>query len=215
VPARRRTPRDEQRRRLGQNFLRPEYADRLVAEAAFNPGELAVEIGPGRGAITFALARRGVRVLAVELDPAMAEALRHEVRRRGLSDVRVVSRDFAQFSLPRHPFRAVGSLPFGVTTALLRHLLEGTEGTLQRADLIVQWEVAVKRAAVPPSTLVSAGWAPWWQVALGQRIPAQAFHPVPRVDAGLLTITPRDPPILPRSLGPAFREFVRSQWPAR
>jgi 23S rRNA (adenine-N6)-dimethyltransferase len=212
VPARRRTPRDEQRRRLGQNFLQPHVAERLVAEAAFQPGELVVEIGPGSGAITFALARQGVRVIAVELDRAWAATLRRDAHRLGLTNVQIVTRDFAQFTLPRQPFRVIGSLPFGATTAILRHLLQGTEATLRRADLIVQWEVARKRAAAPPSTLLSVAWAPWWKFTLGERIPARAFRPVPGVDAGLLTITPREPPLLPFALGPAYQDFVREQW---
>ena len=49
------------------------------------------------------------------------------------------------------PFRVMGSLPFGATTALLRHLFDEPDGGLRRADLIVQWEVARKRAATPPA----------------------------------------------------------------
>ena len=212
MSAGKRTPRDERRRRLGQNFLRPDLAATLVAEAAFDPGDLVVEIGAGRGAFTFALARHGVDVIALERDPRWAEQLRREVRRQGAARVTVVCCDALHYRMPRRPFRAMGSLPFGATTALLRHLLDDRGSGLRRADLVVQWEVARKRAAMPPTTLLSTAWAPWWSFALGRRLPADAFRPVPSVDAAVLRVTRREPPLLPDHMADAYASFVRRQW---
>ncbi len=212
MSADKRTRRDGERRRLGQNFLRPDLADALVAEAAFAVGELVVEIGAGRGACTFALARRGVRVIALEKDPHWAEQLRREVSRRRAHNVSVVCRDVLGYRMPRRPFRALGSLPFGATTAILRHLLDDPGSGLRRADLVVQWEVARKRAAMPPTTMLSTAWVPWWSFAVGRRIPAGAFRPVPSVDAAVLRVTRRVPPLLPHRMADAYADFVRSQW---
>jgi 23S rRNA (adenine-N6)-dimethyltransferase len=212
VSAAKRTPRDERRRRLGQNFLHAELADTLVADAACRPGDLVVEIGPGRGSCTFALARRGVQVIALEKDPAWADALRREVRRRGLDNVSVVRGDALEVALPRRPFRVFGSLPFGATTAILRRLLGDPGGPLRRADVVVQWEVARKRAATPPSTALSTAWAPWWTFELGRRIPARAFRPVPRVDAAMLHVARRHPPILPPRMAADYVDFVERRW---
>lgn len=179
-----RNPRDERRRRLGQNFLRPEFADRLVAEADLRPGELVVKIGAGLGAITIALAHRGIDVVAVEIDPLWARRLRARIR--GAGHVQVMEADFLTFALPTRPFRVIGSLPFGATTNILRRLLDDPRLPLKRADVIVQWDVARKRAAVPPSTTV---WTPWWE-----------FRPVPQVNAGVLVTIRRDCPILPPAM---------------
>jgi 23S rRNA (adenine-N6)-dimethyltransferase len=200
------------RRSLGQNFLRTDLADELVAAAAFVAGDHVVEIGAGRGALTYALARHGVRVVALEKDPHWATTLRHEAIRRGLDDIRVVCCDALDYRLPRRPFRVVGSLPFGSTTAILRHLFDDPGSCLVRADLIVQWEVARKRAVMPPSTLLSTTWAPWWTFEIGPRIPAAAFRPVPSVDAAVLRVTRRDPPILPPHMAGPYASFVRRQW---
>jgi 23S rRNA (adenine-N6)-dimethyltransferase len=207
-----RSARDERRRSLGQNFLRPDVARALVAEGDFVAGGLVVEIGAGLGACTFALARHGVRVIALEKDPRWAERLRHEVRRRSVADVSVLCGDALEYPLPHQPFRVLGSLPFGATTAILRHLLDDPGSGLERADLVVQWEVARKRVAAPPSTLLSATWAPWWTFAMGRRIPAGAFRPVPAVDAAVLRVTRRRPPILPDRLAAAYGRFVRDHW---
>jgi len=211
-----RTDRDERRRRLGQNFLLPDVAESFVALGAFAPGELVIEVGAGRGACTAALARRGVEVLALEHDPHWADALRHRARREHWRSVRVVEGD--ALALPLHrlargrPFRVLGSLPFGITTALLRHLFDDVAHAPWRADLIVQWEVARKRAAVPPTTLVSTTWAPWWTFDVVRRIPATSFRPVPRVDAGVLRVTRRTPALLPERLAGGYAEFVRRSW---
>jgi len=208
VSARRRTDRDWRRRQLGQNFLDPALADQIVDEARLVPGELVLEIGAGGGALTRALAHRGLRVIAVEPDPEWANRLREQV-----SGIQVLKRDFLDVVLPRDPFRILGSLPFGRTTDILRRLLDNPAVPLTRADVIVQWEVAVKRAARPPSTMLSTAWAPWWEMHLVRRIPAARFRPVPRVDAGLLTITRRDPPLLPVAMARAYAAFVQQQWP--
>lgn len=171
-----------------------------------------VEIGAGSGAFTFALARRGVDVVALERDPHWAERLRREVRRRGTPGVRVVCCDTLDYRMPRRPFRVMGSLPFGATTALLRHLLDAPHSGLRRADLILQWEVARKRAATPPTTMLSTTWAPWWSFSLGRRIPSDSFRPVPSVDGAVLRVARREPPLLPAHMADAYATFVRYQW---
>ena len=213
MSADKRTQRDERRRSLGQNFLRPERADQLVESAGFTAGDLVVEIGAGRGALTYALARRGVQVVALEKDPHWADSLRREMERRGVDGaVRVVRCDALDYRLPRRPYRVIGSLPFGATTAILRHLLDDPDSFLVRADLIVQWEVARKRALMPPSTLLSTTWAPWWSFEVVRRIPAAAFRPVPSIDAAVLRVTRRDPALLPLSMAGPYASFVRRYW---
>jgi 23S rRNA (adenine-N6)-dimethyltransferase len=213
VSAAKRTPRDERRRSLGQNFLRPELADQLVAHAAFTPDDLVVEIGAGRGAFTIALARCGVHVVALENDPRWVDALRREVARSGFENrVRVVCCDALRYRMPRRPFRAFGSLPFGATTSILRHLLDDPSGALVQADFVVQFAVARKRSATPPTTLLSTMWAPWWSFEMGRRIPAGGFRPVPSVDAAMLRVQRRVPPLLPPRMATAYASFVQREW---
>lgn len=211
-----RTPRDQRRRRLGQNFLRAEAADRFVADAGIEPGELVVDVGAGSGVLTRALVSRGAEVIAVEVDPAWVAKLQDLARHPdGGGRIHVVQRDVLGVRLPRRPFRVIGCLPFGSTTAILSRLLDRPEIPLQRADLILQWEVARKRAASPPTTLLSTTWAPWWEFRLGRRVPARDFRPVPRVDGGVLVVTRRRPALLPASMSQPFAGFVREHWPFR
>lgn len=151
--------------------------------------------------------------MAVELDPVWAARLRQHVERTAPGCVRVVEADFRGFPLPTRPFRVIGSLPFGQSTDILRHLLDDPTGSLERADVVVQWDVARKRAALPPATLLSTAWAPWWEFRLGRRIPAAEFRPVPQVDAGVLVVTRRHRPLLPAGMARAYAGFVRAHWP--
>src|SRR5437899_3559387 len=165
MSAYRRTPRDERRRRLGQNFLRPELADRLVADAAFRGGELVVEVCAGPGPITLALARRAVTVVAVEVDPVWARRLRDLVRQVAPARVQVMEADILSLPLPTRPFRAIGSLPFGQTTSILRPLLDNPTVPIERADEVLQWEGALKREDVAPYRTLSTPWARRWDPA--------------------------------------------------
>ncbi len=175
---------------------------------------MVVEIGAGLGNCTFALARAVDEVVAIEADPVLAGQLRQEVERLGATNVRVLGLDALTYRFPRRPFRVFGSLPFGVTTALMSRLFDDPNVALVQADLVVQWDVARKRAAVPPTTLLSTTWAPWWEFCLGQRIPANAFRPVPSVDAAVLRVTRRTPALLPLELAAGYSEFVREEWGA-
>ncbi len=213
MSAHRRTSRDERRRRLGQNFLLPAVAERLVSDCELRAGELVVEMGAGRGVLSSALARRGVDLISLEIDKRWAAELSRRLEREAPGRSWVVVGDFLAFRLPERPFRVVANVPFGETTAILRRLLDDPRSPIQRADLVVQREVARKRAAVPPASLLSTTWAPWWQFELGRRIPASSFRPVPSVDAAVLVVTRRDPPLLPPALARPYAEFVRARWP--
>jgi 23S rRNA (adenine-N6)-dimethyltransferase len=214
VAGRKRTARDQRRRTHGQNFLRRQSVVReLLARAEITPGEHVVDLGAGAGALTLPLARAGALVTAVERDPAWADELRRRARREGLAEhVAVVRADARRFRLPDPPYRVAANLPFGFTTELLRRLLDDPERGPDRADLLVQRAVAVKRAALPPTTVQSAAWAPWWTFELGPVVPREAFRPVPRVDGAWLVVRKRTPPLLPTWLAPDFAAVLRERW---
>jgi 23S rRNA (adenine-N6)-dimethyltransferase len=208
VVDRARTSRDVRRRALGQNFLRSRAADRLVRDAGVRPGDLVLELGAGTGVLTAALARRAGRVLAIELDPDWVRRLLD--RFAGDDGVFVVQGDALAFPLPTEPFRVVSNLPFNRTTASLRRLLD-PESSLVRADLVVQAEVAHKRAR-ETGTALSVAWAPWFEMSAGRPLPPQAFRPVPRVGAAVLRVDRRREPLLDPAESRHFSAFVRHEF---
>ena len=208
-----RAPSDDQR------FLRSaSIARELVRDAAFTTSEHVVEIGAGDGRLTQPLAAVAGRVTAYEVDPSLADGLRR--RFGGASNVSVVCRDFLEARPPRGPWRAFGNIPFSRTTAILRRLLDDPLTGPERADLLMQFEAARKRAAPFPNSLLTLGWLPWWEMSLVRRLPRLCFEPPPSVDAGLLTIRRRPEPLLAARDRPAYlrllrRGFDHGSWPVR
>ena len=181
------------RRVLSQNFLVDRRAiDALVDGSGVGPGDLVLDIGAGNGLISTALARRGARVQAIERDPGLAERLRAKFAT--WPSVTVVEADVLAMPWPAEPFCVVANIPFGITTKILRRLLDAAG--LARADMIVQAEVARKRGTGGRGTLLNACWEPWFEFGTGARIPAAAFRPRPRVDAAVLIVTCRNPPLV-------------------
>jgi len=201
-----------QARRPGQHFLRSlRVARSLVDAAGVEAGDLVVDVGAGRGAITGELIGRGAEVWAVEADPALAAYLRHRFGAR----VRVVEEDARRLSWPRRPFAVVANLPFTGATEILDSLLSDPLVPLRRAELVVQWEVAAKRSAVWPSTLLGVVWGALYELRLARRLASSAFAPPPSVDAGALRAVRRAEPLVPPESLRAYRRFVRVAFEAR
>ncbi|MEV4512851.1 ErmE/ErmH/ErmO/ErmR family 23S rRNA (adenine(2058)-N(6))-methyltransferase [Dactylosporangium sp. NPDC049525] len=187
------------RRVYGQNLLTaPDAVRRLVDAAALDPGDVVVEVGAGRGHLTAALAQRCRRVIAYEVDPALAAAVPAH------AGVTVRVADFLAAAPPAEPFTVVGNIPYALTSAVVDWCLHAPG--LTAATLLTQLEYARKRTGDYGrwSRLTIATW-PWWQWRLAGRVPRQAFRPVPRVDGGILRLTRRPVPLAP---GRGYEAFV-------
>lgn len=187
----------------GRHFLGPRLAADFVRNAGVSRADLVVEIGSGNGVITRELFGRAGRVVAVELDGRDAARLR-----KRFPHIHVVHADACAFTWPRHPFRVVANLPFAHTTAILGNLLDDPAVPLLRADVIVQWGFAVKRCSMRPSTKLSIGWAPWFELTITRRVARSCFSPPPSTDAAVVTITRRPDPLLSTRDAEAFHAFV-------
>ncbi|TQS40461.1 ribosomal RNA small subunit methyltransferase A [Cryptosporangium phraense] len=192
---------------LGQNFLSDVSTAAKIAGLVPSGAGRVVELGAGAGALTAALVAAGHRVTAVELDPRRAAALR-----RRLGPVDVVCGDMLRFRADG-PHSVVSNVPFGITTPLLRHLLG--QRAWDTAVLLVQWEVARKRAAVGRTTLLTASWWPWYTFTLAGRVPARSFRPVPSVDGGILVLQRRPEPLVEPGERAGYQALVRRAFTAR
>jgi 23S rRNA (adenine-N6)-dimethyltransferase len=194
---------------LGQHFVRSDaIAADLVRSVGIARDDLVVEIGAGGGRLTHALAHRARRVIAIEIDDPFVHRLRRVFA--GVENVQIVGADALSVPLPDEPFRAFGNVPFAITTAILRRLLDDPGTALRRADLIVEEAVAVKRSKNRPSNARSVAWAPWWEVRLVERLPRDTFQPPPATNAAMLSMTRRSAPWLPPEDRGAFVEFVEA-----
>src|SRR5436190_120082 len=132
------------KKKWGQNFLRNRGAVSRIAEAIEpQPDELLLEIGPGEGVLTEKLAEFPNDLMAVEIDPELAERL----RARFGSRVEILNDDATTLPLPARPFRAVGNLPYNVGTPILRRVI--ASANWRRAVFMLQKEVAQRLVAKP------------------------------------------------------------------
>ena len=199
--------RSRSRRAAGQHFLRSRrLVASLVDEAGVACGELVLDIGAGRGIIAAELAARNAVVVALESDPVLAAGLR--ARFADVEGLTVVQADARRLCPPREPFRVVANLPFDGGTAILRRLLDDPRVPLVAADVVLEWAAAAKRAAIWPSTLLGAYWGAWHDLRLVRRLPPSAFAPPPAVDAGVLRVRRREPPLIAVPDALAYRTFL-------
>jgi 16S rRNA (adenine1518-N6/adenine1519-N6)-dimethyltransferase len=184
------------RKSLSQSFLAdPGVARAIVAAAETDPTRDAVlEVGPGLGVLTERLVRKARRVVAVELDPVLAEWLQTELQTPNL-EVRVadiLTLDPAR--LFEAPYVVVANLPYHITSPALRHLLGSGPPHPRRLVVMVQREVGERLAAGPGQlSALAVVIQAQSKVELVRLVPAQAFYPRPEVESAVVRLEPRDP----------------------
>ena len=189
----------------GRHLLRSRsLAEEIVRDAGIGRGELVVDVGAGTGLLTRALLAAGARVLAVEPDGRSVARLR-----RTCPDADVVQAVAADLTWPAEPFRVVANLPFLASAEICRTLLGNPALALRSADLIVEWDLAAKRARLWPSTVAGVVWGAWYELSVARRLPPELFVPRPSVAAGVLRATRRAAPLVDPASAGTFERFVR------
>lgn len=180
-------------KRLGQNFLvDPNIVAKIVGLVDAPPGTRVVEIGPGTGTLTAALARAGFRVLAYEIDEALRPVLEETLK--GLEGIEIRFEDATDVSLDSEledgPWWLVSNLPYNVGTGLLLDALRWAP-RITGFVVMVQREVADRLTAPVgshdygvPSVVARLFGTP----SLAFRVPPQVFIPRPNVDSAVVTI---------------------------
>jgi 16S rRNA (adenine1518-N6/adenine1519-N6)-dimethyltransferase len=182
--------------KLGQNFLVDDAARNAIADSLGAVADRTViEIGPGHGAITSILAGRCRRLIAVELDRALAAELRFRYREQ--PQVEILEGDVLEVDLgalvgPGETADVVGNLPYYITSQILLQLFAaGTRGVLARAVVMMQREVAERVAAAPDGReygLLSATAQMNARVETLFTLPPAAFSPPPDVFSTVLRL---------------------------
>lgn len=190
------------RKRFGQNFLiQPDQCQRIADHCHLHEDDIAVEIGPGAGALTTRIASRVRKLVAVEKDMGLAEYLREEFAEH--PRVEIVEGDFLECDLAaiaaRHDvakLAIVGNIPYNITTPILERLFE-QRAVVRSAVLLVQKEYAQRLAAAPASPEYGALTLFARYHALLEplmTLKAAAFWPRPDVDSMLVRVMIREKP---------------------
>lgn len=209
------------RKRFGQHFLQPAWADRLVEVIAPRQTDEFLEIGPGPGALTLRLAPRVEHVTAVEIDRDLAAALAPKLP----ANVDLVVADFLAFDLAavlrRAPLRVAGNLPYNVSSPILFRLIDAYkshhEPAFTDATVLLQLEVAERLAAAAGSReygVLSISVQLYADVERLLTLPPGAFRPAPKVHSAVVRLSFRPPRVGIRD-GELFDRMVRSMFTRR
>lgn len=189
-------------RKLGQNFLIDNHGLRkVIAAADIDPAEDVLEIGSGLGNLTRLLAGAARQVAAVEIDTRLIPPL--EAVLQDLDNVHLVQGDILSLDLASlmggQPFLVVANIPYYITSAVIRHLLESRPHP-KRLILTVQREVAERICAAPGElSLLALSVQVYGHPEIKSRIPAGAFYPVPRVDSAVIRVDIYPEPQIPEA----------------
>jgi 16S rRNA (adenine1518-N6/adenine1519-N6)-dimethyltransferase len=187
------------KKRLGQHFLIDEAVlERILSAAELSPGDIVVEIGPGLGILTEGLAKRGARVIAVELDAKLVALLKK--RLAAFLDVKIIHADILevaprqllQDNLPASElvrgYKVIANLPYYITSPVLSHFLEAQPRPSEMV-VMVQKEVGEAIAAAPGKMrLLSVKTQFYSKPAIISYVPAASFYPPPKVDSVILRL---------------------------
>lgn len=200
---------------LGQHWLK----DRLVLadiadEAAITKEDTVLEIGPGLGTLTSELLKRGKRVVAVELDDALAAKLPGQFPGTELT---VVHQDILTFDLMQLPesYIVVANVPYYITSKIIQ-LLTTAPRKPKRIVLLIQKEVAERLAASAGDMSILAVSAQIYaEVRLGSVVPAEYFTPPPKVDSQVVILDLYKTPIVPVDDEKLFFRIVKAGFAAK
>lgn len=206
------------RKGLGQHFLvDKQVLKRLISAVSLTPDDTVIEVGPGMGILTRELAKGADRVMAVEVDTSMAMSLRQALV--PWPNVTVINADILE-SDPTSllgvetTYKVVGTLPYYIATAVIRHFLEAQIKPLSIV-VTVQKEVAQAIAAAPGHmSLLSVSVQLYGKPTIVDYITPQSFYPPPKVDSAIVRVDLYERPLVAIADEAKFFSIVRGGFSA-
>lgn len=202
------------KKKLGQNFLQdPKLLEKIVGIAEVGAEDTVLEIGPGLGSLTRHLAARANAVIAVEIDAWIIPALTESIS--GYANIKIVNEDILGIQpaeiITTPDYLVVANIPYYITSAILRHLLEN-QPRPRRVVLTIQEEVA-KRICVPEGekmSLLALSIQVYGKPEIAAKIPAGAFYPPPKIDSSVIRIDLYKEPRIPSPLLDDFFQLAKA-----
>lgn len=191
------------RKRLGQHFLvDPNILNKVIRTAEVGKEDLVLEVGPGLGGMTLALAREVKKVIAIEIDRKLVAILKEKMT--GHPNVEVVESDILKvdfkhfFKKEGHPIKVVANLPYQISTPLLFRFIESKEA-FSTFTLMLQKEVA-ERMVAPPGRKeygpLSIFVQMFLDVSIRFFIKPSAFSPPPKVESAVVHMVWKEKPMV-------------------
>lgn len=206
------------RKALGQHFLQNRYILRRIVKVIDpQPGETILEIGAGKGALTFALAKRKARIIAVEKDTTLVPHLKKE----DLPNLTLIEEDILKVHfrdlLPAKEAKVVGNLPYSLSSPILFKVLEEKDA-ISCCIFMLQKEFAQRVCAQPGSKKyapLSIIFHNYFIAHLHFSVSASSFSPPPKVESALVSLEKRPAPLFQIDQQELFFKFLKGAFQHR
>jgi 16S rRNA (adenine1518-N6/adenine1519-N6)-dimethyltransferase len=174
---------------MGQNFLIDQRAlDAIIEHADITSEDIVVEIGPGIGTLTKALASRCKKIIAIEKDHDMVNILEETLK--DFANIEVIEGDALRYDIPVKEYKVVANIPYYLTSAIIRKYLESSSKP-KEIVLMVQKEVAQRICAQPPDMSILAVSVQFYaKPKIVAPVKKESFWPAPKVNSAIIKIIP-------------------------
>jgi 16S rRNA (adenine1518-N6/adenine1519-N6)-dimethyltransferase len=204
------------RKKWGQHFLADKnILKKIIKTAEIEKEDIVLEVGPGLGEMTQALAHEAKKVIAVEIDPRLVEILRNKLA--DISNVEIIQSDILKFDVrkhlgsEKHPVKVVANLPYQISTPLLFHFMDSRD-LFSSLILMLQREVAERMVAPPgkktygPLSVLIQSVA---DVSICFTVKPSAFFPPPEVETAVIRLSWKKSPMIAPEQEDGFRAVVK------
>ena len=201
------------RKALGQHFLKDRgIVHKIVKVIAPVPEDTIIEIGAGKGILTFALAKWGCRLIAIEKDSAFIE----ELQRPDLPNLTVMEADVLDIDLseiaPGIQVKIAGNLPYSISSPILFKILAAKD-CFSQCVFLLQKEVAGRLCASPGTKKyapLSILFENHFERRLHFTVPPEVFSPPPKVESALVSLIKREEPLIAFKRENDFQVFLKA-----
>jgi 16S rRNA (adenine1518-N6/adenine1519-N6)-dimethyltransferase len=211
------------RRALGQHFLKSQAVlKKIIRRISPQEQDLIIEIGAGKGALTFPLAEKAGKVIAIEKDPTLIPSL----KKKAMPNLTILEKDILKVDFDellkkeknfKRNLKLAGNLPYSLSSPLLFKVLEERE-LFTECVFLLQREVAERLCGQPGSKKyapLSILFQIHFHLQLHFMVPPACFSPPPKVDSALISLKKRERPLFPLQKEEFFRDFLKAAFKHR
>ncbi|UCE21308.1 MAG: ribosomal RNA small subunit methyltransferase A [Candidatus Aminicenantes bacterium] len=211
------------RRALGQHFLKSQAVlKKIIRRISPQEQDLIIEIGAGKGALTFPLAEKAGKVIAIEKDPTLIPSLKKKkIPNLIILEKDILKVDFDELLKKEKNFKGrlklAGNLPYSLSSPILFKVLEERE-LFTECVFLIQREVAERLCGQPGSknyAPLSILFQIHFHLQLHFTVPPACFSPPPRVDSALISLKKREQPLFALQNEGLFRDFLKGSFKHR
>lgn len=181
---------------LGQHFIHnKKVIHEIIANANIRNEETVLELGAGKGALTFILAQRAEKVLAVEYDDKLVEVLKQKAIQ--YPNIKIIHQDILKMCLPKGKFIVVSSIPYSITTPIMKMLLDKPSNGFQRGVIVMEKGAAKRFTSKYVKDSYVAAWRMYFDINFVKEISRNHFSPPPKVESAIVTINRKATSLVP------------------